>query len=183
MKALADNELCAIVANDAGLRDAAFTELYQRHSRRVFAYCRHRLGDPSSVDDVFQETFIRFYQRIRAGNAVQNVASYVMSIARNLCFDSQAKRPPIDDSVELAEIAHVEDPVEENDLAELVALALEVLPAEQKEALLLQVYGELSYAEISAELGVPVTTVRNWLVRGKKQLRDILVKRLQEDRR
>jgi RNA polymerase sigma factor (sigma-70 family) len=65
-------------------------------------------------------------------------------------------------------------PVERSELIALLDVALEVLPDEQREALILQVYEDMSYQEIADFMNVPLTTVRNWVVRAKKRLRDEL---------
>ena len=50
----------------------------------------------------------------------------------------------------------------------------------QREALVLQVYGGLSYLEIAEVMGVPMTTVRNWIVRAKDKMRKIVAPYFQE---
>ncbi|GAB1370813.1 hypothetical protein MASR1M45_08750 [Candidatus Kapaibacterium sp.] len=54
-------------------------------------------------------------------------------------------------------------------------MGLELLPDMHKEAFILQAFQGLSYSEIAAVLDVPVTTVRNWIVRAKSKLREILL--------
>jgi RNA polymerase sigma-70 factor (ECF subfamily) len=64
--------------------------------------------------------------------------------------------------------------VEEQELTKLVAMSLDLLPEEYREALTLQIYGGLSYQEIGESMGVPVTTIRNWIVRAKQKMQEIL---------
>jgi RNA polymerase sigma-70 factor (ECF subfamily) len=65
-------------------------------------------------------------------------------------------------------------PMERAELIRILTVALEVLPDEQREALILQVYDDLSYQEIAEFMNVPLSSVRNWVVRAKKKLRDEL---------
>jgi RNA polymerase sigma-70 factor (ECF subfamily) len=61
-------------------------------------------------------------------------------------------------------------------------MALELLGDEYREALVLQTYNELSYQEIAEIQGVPLTTVRNRIVRAKRKLREIVQPYLAENK-
>ena len=64
----------------------------------------------------------------------------------------------------------------------MIDSALNLIPEEQAEAFMLQVYQGMSYNEIAEFFEVPVSTVRNWVVRAKKKLRDILIPYLESSR-
>jgi len=64
--------------------------------------------------------------------------------------------------------------IEQNELAEILAMALELLPEHYRQAVVLQCYNGLTYQEIADVLGVPLSTARNWIVRAKAHLRTIL---------
>jgi RNA polymerase sigma-70 factor (ECF subfamily) len=65
--------------------------------------------------------------------------------------------------------------IESNDLARAVAAAIEELPDEQREAVILKEYQGLSFPEIAEVIGVPVSTVKTRLYRALGQLRVSLV--------
>jgi RNA polymerase sigma-70 factor (ECF subfamily) len=164
-------------------QSAAFSQLYDRYASRVYLYCRRILGDGVLADDLFQETFLKLLNCGREERPVSNVPAYLLRIARNLCLN--ARRRPSYSTVSLEELQlPIENyhPVESAELSRLVAMALELLHDEYREALALQVYGELSYQEIAEVLDVPVTTVRNRIVRAKKKVRDILAGYMEEMR-
>lgn len=161
----------------------AFAELYDRYASRVYLYCRRILGDGVLADDLFQETFLKLLGCAREGREVANIPAYLLRIARNLCLN--ARRSPLFATVALEDFhlpADNRQPVESAELARLVATALELLHEEYREALALQVYGELSYQEIADVLQVPLTTVRNRVVRAKRKVRDILSAYMEEMR-
>lgn len=180
LKTLSDLELCALLKSEGQTRDAAFTEIYNRYSNRVFLYCRRIIGDQDKADDIFQDTFVRFLKAASGDKSMTNVPAYLLRIARNLSLNVKRNQK---NNVSIEDFEHpVEDrSVETAELASLVAMALDLLPEEQREALALQTYGGLSYEEIAETMEMPVTSVRNWIARGKKRMREILTPYLAEE--
>ena len=72
--------------------------------------------------------------------------------------------------------------LEARELARLVAMALELLPDDQREAFILQAYSGLSYKEIGEVIDAPISTVRNRVVRAKRRVREILSPYLEDYR-
>ena len=64
MEKMIDEELVRLIKTDKKSAEEVFTELYNRYSLRVYAYCRRFLGDRLEAEDAFQETFITFHQYI-----------------------------------------------------------------------------------------------------------------------
>lgn len=175
-----DEELYLLLG-DKQVQGVVLSELFKRHSSRVYLYCQRILGDAMQADDIFQEAFLKLLQCAREGRVVGHVPAYLLRIARNLCFN--ANRSVVHTTVPLEDAVLYGDgyrAVESKEVAQLVAMALELLSEEYREALALQVYGELSYKEIAEVLDVPVTTVRNRVVRAKKKVRDVLAGYMQE---
>jgi RNA polymerase sigma-70 factor (ECF subfamily) len=180
LKTLSDLELCALLKSEGQTRDAAFTEIYNRYSNRVFLYCRRIIGDEDKANDIFQDTFVRFLKAASGDRSMTNVPAYLLRIARNLSLNVKRNQK---NTIAIEDFEHpVEDrSVETAELASLVAMALDLLPEEQREALALQTYGGLSYEEIAETMEMPVTSVRNWIARGKKRMREILTPYLAEE--
>ena len=80
------------------------------------------------------------------------------------------------------EIPVEEHPVESRELERLVSTALDLLPEEQREAFVLQIYDGLSYKEIAEVIDRPVSTVRNPVVRAKQKVRKVLAPYLEDYR-
>ncbi|MFM8177760.1 MAG: RNA polymerase sigma factor [Candidatus Kapaibacterium sp.] len=172
-----DTELYGFLREAKSTRDAAFTEIYERYSTRIYLYCRKILGSGEVADDAFQETFSLFLKSADVSREMTNLPAYLLRIARNVCLQMMQKVKRRPESVFEDGFFRTESemmPVERAELIGLLEVALEVLPDEQREALILQVYDEMSYQEIADFMGVPLTTVRNWVVRAKKRLRDEL---------
>ena len=151
-----------------------FLEIYSLYSQKIYLYCRKIINDVSAAEDLYQEVFIKFYNALKEKKNIENPFGYILRIARNYCLnynrDNQRVYHPIDDN----NYSYYENTIESKELANLITASLELLPSEHKEAFILQVYNGMTYKEISELTLVPVTTVRNRVVRAKKKLREIL---------
>jgi RNA polymerase sigma-70 factor, ECF subfamily len=169
-----DQELVRSLSESNGDRDGAFAEIYMRYSKRVFMYCRRILGDEQQSEDVFQETFLALLNNNPNNSEVRNLPAYLLRVARNQCFKLKRNKMYNYVQIEDLDIGIESATMEEEEIVRMITRSLDLLPEEHREAVVLQVYNDMSYNEIAEFLEVPVSTVRNWIVRGKKMLRDIL---------
>jgi len=152
-KSLRDIELIRLFAD--GDRQA-FDEFYSRHysglMRFIMAYCR----DKAIAEDIVQDTFMKLLSlRVRLG-LVTNIKSYLYSIALNRCRD--IKRADRDNTSlldnETADVSIESDRVDDKiDVGILNRLA-ERLPNMQREVLLLRIWSNLSFREVSDVLHI-----------------------------
>ncbi len=170
-----------IVSGSERERNDAFEELYRRHSGRVYLYCLKTLGDQAAARDACQDTFIAFWQSASPQRQMTNLRGYLLRIARNTCLivKRSSNAHPTTEFDETIYTALASNPlgeaaIEHNELAQLISMALELLPEHYREAIVLQCYNNLSYQEVADMLDVPLSTARNWIVRAKAQLRKIL---------
>ena len=156
---------------------AEFGAVFDRHAPAIFRFAAHRLGR-QPAEDVLAETFTRaFAARGRAYTVDGSLRAWLYKIASNLIADELRRR-------DRASVAHerlqargggqfaADDGVAAVD-SQLLA-ALEALRDEEREALLLLAWGELSYAEIAAVTGDPIGTVRSRLNRARRNVRAVL---------
>jgi RNA polymerase sigma-70 factor, ECF subfamily len=152
---------------------AAFAELYAAHKQGVYLYCTRFLGNRPMAEDVFQEVFLNFLERVRGGNAIDNVPGYLMRSARNRCLNVIRDRKYPKDVDELEEFLPGGEDVSVGEYEDLES-ALQQLPPVNREALLLCEYQGYSYDEIAVMTDVPITTVRKRIFRARQRLRHIL---------
>ena len=167
--------------SDRRLSEAAFKELYARLSPRIFAYCKKVLNDVDLAQDVFQDTFIRFYKSAQQERDMTNVAAYILRIARNLCLN--AKRDYGSQRfVELEDFhgAHGSNDGEKQELLSLIDKAIEQLSFEYKDVFVLREYDGLSYAEIGEIVGCTEATAKIRSFRAKQKIRELLAPYLQD---
>lgn len=156
-----------------------FTVLYKRHEQRVRLYCYRMLSDGDLARDIVQETFVRLYNTIAEGKAIQNVSGYIIRTARNLCFNHKrdTKHTVCVNEVEIAlpvksGFGHADH--EQNELLEIIGIALDCLDDEYKDAFVLRYYSEMSYEEIGELTGTTANNAASRVFRAKEKLKNIL---------
>ncbi|WP_322096024.1 sigma-70 family RNA polymerase sigma factor [Pelagibius litoralis] len=137
-------------------------------------YARALAGDPSEADDLVQECLSRALARRQKCSDIRNLRAYLFTILHNAHIDRLNERQRwnyniSDEFLEnrLSRPASQPDRLALRDLAE----ALEKLPEEQRQTVLLVGYEGLSYKEAAATLDVPIGTIMSRLSRGREALR------------
>jgi RNA polymerase sigma-70 factor, ECF subfamily len=154
--------------------DAHAEVLYERLYDRIFGYCLYRLGSREEAEDATQVTFVQALRGLRRGVVPRVEAAWVFAIAKNVCLERhQARgrrraREVLLDPADL-EFEAVEDERHGEETARLRE-ALEHLPAQQCEAVLLREWRGLSYREIAAEMGVSLSAVETLIFRARRSL-------------
>ncbi|MEM7517844.1 MAG: sigma-70 family RNA polymerase sigma factor [Planctomycetota bacterium] len=148
----------------------AFTTLVERHQGALLRHARSLLGRGEAHEDVVQETFLRLAQsppRFDDSATNRSLSSWLHTVMRNLCMDahrSEARRRRREEEIALADTtAGGIDQVEAEDTRAYVESALERLPEDQREVLVLRLLSERSYKEIATITGRKIGTV-GWLV-------------------
>jgi RNA polymerase sigma-70 factor (ECF subfamily) len=158
--------------DERGLRAA-----HRAHAGELFRFALRRLGDRGAAEDAVQEVFLRAWRA--AGTFDPNRAglrAWLFAIARNVVVDSarrHAVRPVQPVAVEtLVAMAGADDGFDDMTVtAWTVEEALRRLTDEHRTALVETYLKGRPYAEVSAELGVPVATLRTRVFYGLKSLR------------
>ncbi|MGB4063467.1 MAG: RNA polymerase sigma factor [Azonexus sp.] len=142
---------------------------------RLRRYARAMLGDRAAADDLVQDTLERAWSRFAQWRAGSDLRAWLFGIMHNLRVD-QLRRGSLSTHSLDDDACEVPTRPTQNDLLEVIDLesALRQLPDDQREVLLLVGLEEMSYAEISAALGVPIGTVMSRLSRGRERLRQIM---------
>lgn len=174
-----------LVASIAGGREQALSALYDRYHRQCFAFALRILGGEQDAEEAVQETFVRVwrgagqYDSKRAG-----VASWLLSITRNLCIDEIRRRrrrvpelPSIDGALEVASHERTDVEAERAILGAQVCQALGTLTSEQRSAIELVYFHGLTSQEVGRILAVPAPTVRSRLRLGLLKLGGVLQER------
>jgi RNA polymerase sigma-70 factor (ECF subfamily) len=178
-----DEELFSLLRSpDRRQAEAAFRELYARYAQRVYGYCARILGSRYDAQDVFQETFIRFWQSAQQERTMTNVPAFLLRIARNLCLNfKRDNRPAVafDEELHGSSNSPVAQ-VEQEELHTLLQQAILKLAPDYREALVLREQLGLSYAEIAAITGASEAAVKVRVFRAKEKLRQLLAPYIEE---
>lgn len=159
---------------------AALTELIRRHQPRVYQIAYRLLKDPLEAEDAAQEVFIKVYDHAHRFEPKARVAAWIHRITANYCLNILRQRHP-HDSLDQAESPSVPDTgatpleaLEEQELRRRLEVLLDALPENQRRALILKRFGDLSYQEIAAEMGLSPQAVDGLLKRARQFLKQAL---------
>ncbi len=164
---------------------AAFEELVRRYEAMVLNVCRRRLGEGADADDAFQATFFLLARKARSIRKRDAVGSWLHGVAHRLSRQVLGKRSTrLRCEAKLRQPAPCtpawEDPVQRASLRELGVILddeLRNLPAVCRAALVACHLEGLSTTEAAHRLGVPASTLKSRLQRGRDLLRQRLQRR------
>jgi RNA polymerase sigma-70 factor (ECF subfamily) len=150
---------------------SCFEQIIHRHKNKVYSYISLYIRDQALADDLFQDTFMKVIQSVKAGKYYDNgkFLSWVMRIAHNLIIDhfrrvKQMNTVSNDDyesdifnSRKLAD-ATVEDDMIKRQIQKDVRKMISLLPEDQREVVILRHYAGLSFKEIAGITDVSINT-------------------------
>jgi RNA polymerase sigma-70 factor, ECF subfamily len=168
-----DTRLYMLLGGKKDEAESSFAELYARYSQRIFAYCLRVTGNSDDARDVFQDTFLKFFDSAKAHDEIDNVLGFLLTIARNMCINHKRDKR-INFTIEDFRVWTNDDEYDQKELLQLLATALELLDADYKEAFILRQYQGLPYKEIAKITGDSITAVKNRVWRAKEKIKEIL---------
>jgi len=184
---MTDAELIARFRKGDG---AAFEALLARYKNQLYSYLVSLVKDEAAASDIFQETCIKVFKNIDRYSEEGRFKSWLFRMASNLAMDhfrrasavrfEQVEEYGTDEEHPARETAATgEEPCEilvSDATKALVTAALDALPPEQKEVVLLREYSGMSFKEIAAATNAPLGTVLARMSRAAKKLRVALEK-------
>ena len=151
---------------------AAFDELVARHRPLLLGYCR-RILPPERAEDAVQVTFMRAYERLGQFHDEAAFRAWLYTVAHNVAIDGLRDRgyghSRLDETVEGIDRPDVM--AERHERVRDVVVAIQDLPENQRDAMVLSAFEGRSYDEISGTLGVTRGATRQLLARARLTLR------------
>jgi RNA polymerase sigma-70 factor, ECF subfamily len=159
----------------------ALAEIHRTYGRAVLGYLRGALGDAATAEDVHQEVFLEVWRRGPSFDPARgSLGGWIMLIARSRAIDHLRRRipEPVDPAGPGgAAMRQAEDHDASPDaLVERWRMAMLVarLPDEEARVLRMRFHEGLSQSEIAGRTGIPIGTVKTYMVRGLRRLRDMI---------
>ncbi len=154
----------------------AFGALVDRHYDRCLRLAVHVLDDRADAEDAVQETLLRAYRHLARYREQDRFAAWLTRILVNQCRTTQARRPrPVPVDLEWGTVDRAaEHPADEAALRDDLAHVLRVLPAEQREAVVLRFADDLTYDEMARATGATVGALKMRVRRACDRLRTLL---------
>lgn len=160
----------------------AFGEIVKRWERRIFALAYGMLGREDDARDATQETFLAAFKNLRAFRGEAKVSSWLHRIAVNQCITRQRRaKVRSEAALEDEEAKHSGSFVaplellparvaEGQERIAAVRRAVNALPSELRQVVVMKEFEDLTFREISDVLEVPLSTVKSRLYTALKQL-------------
>jgi RNA polymerase sigma factor (sigma-70 family) len=174
VKETTDSELMRQVR---GGRTAALATLFERHHARLYRYCIRMTGQRSAAEDLVQDTFMKMLKYKATFRDDSEFVPWMFGIGRNACLaylrrTADDRVPKHEQDVETLPHEPTED-AQDGDQHEIVRRALQLLPVDRRDVLVLSRYEFKSYEEIAVLLDCSVGAVKVRAHRALKQLREI----------
>jgi len=157
----------------------ALEAIYRKHKQGLFTLALAVTGRADLAEDAVQEAFLHLWNSSRSARA-GDLVGYVFAAVRNAAIDQLRKRPFAAEAPASIFDGSAVGPEAAADRAEqfrLACRAVEALPAEQREAVVLRIYAGLTFRQAAEALGEPLATVasryRRALETIRAQLREI----------
>jgi RNA polymerase sigma-70 factor (ECF subfamily) len=169
--------------------DYAFEILVHRHQTSVLNLVYRFIGDRTKAQDLAQEVFLRVWQAANTYKPEAKFTTWIYRITANLCLNElkSSRRRKLFQFLQFGEdqentIEEVlvdaspspEDLLLSREQSRRISDALQSLPENQRMALILKRYDDLSYQEIAKVIGCSVSAIESLLVRAKRSLQEKL---------
>ncbi|HEV2555699.1 MAG TPA: RNA polymerase sigma factor [Bosea sp. (in: a-proteobacteria)] len=167
-----DDELLELIT---GGDEGAFRELVERHVDRAYALALRILRNGADAEDVVQDTLLKIWSHRgswQSGRA--KFSTWLYRVVTNRCLDMR-RRPKTEGMDEAPEMVDAQPDalttLQRHEASDLLAREMERLPDQQRVALILSYYDDLSNAQIAEVMDTTVQAVESLLKRGRQHLR------------
>jgi RNA polymerase sigma-70 factor (ECF subfamily) len=170
-----------IIERTLGGEPEAFNLLVRRWERHIYGLTLRMLGRDEEARDATQETFLSAYRNLSKFRGEAKFSSWIYRIALNICNTKLRSRPrgavSLDGEREengfevAAETADLNGSIQQEQVARHVRRALQGLPAEMRQVIIMKEYEGLKFSEIAEILGIPLSTVKTRMYTGLTELR------------
>ncbi len=152
-------------------RGAAMPEdLFRLHARAVFAVCLANTHNHHDAEDVMQAVFLKATAKISSLRESARARAWLLQVARRECIDFHRRRKPVEPLLYEPSIPNSDD----NAAGQRLHVAIQKLPKNYREAIVLYYMDGRSSSGVAASLGTTKAAVRQRLVRARAMLHDLL---------
>lgn len=187
MEHIKKNEDWLIIKECLDGKKEVFAELVEKYKTMVYNLTYRMTGNSHDAEDLSQETFLHAYRRLEDFHIEEKFSTWLYTIALNLCRDKAKRRKfifiSLDKPITTDEDLYPQIPSKEMSSEEiliareeekLLQKSISSLPGKYREVVILRHQQGLGHEEISGILGLPVQTIKVWLHRARKRLKESL---------
>ena len=170
-----------IIERTLGGEPEAFNELVYRWERHIYGLTLRMLGRDEEAKDATQETFISAYRNLSKFRGEAKFSSWIYRIALNICNTRLRGRSKSTISIDEEREEHgfeiaqdgydISENIQQQQIATHVRRALQGLPPEMRQVIVMKEYEGLKFNEIADILGLPLSTVKTRMYTGLAELK------------
>jgi RNA polymerase sigma-70 factor (ECF subfamily) len=170
--------LVDLLSRTANGDKSAFRALYAEAGPKLFAICLRMMKNRDEAEDVFQEAFVKIWERSHQYDAAKGQAlGWLATIARNCALD-RLRKPgrrvlPFDEAVVEEIDAHVQG-IDQTAEGRDLKRCLEALREDYRRVVVLAYVNGMTHEELAGQLDRPMGTIKSWVRRGLEQLKGCL---------
>ncbi len=173
-------------------KDAAFEKLFKRYEKPLFSFILKFVRERQSAEDIFQQTWLKVLKGLPKYEEKGKFSSWLFGIANNCCIDHARtkKRSRVDDGASSEGMDQLrgddlnpEGTVVKQEQMAVLKKMVERLPLEQKQVVLLRLYGEIPFKEIASIVNSPLNTVLGRMHYAVRNLQKMVKKEIGEESR
>jgi RNA polymerase sigma-70 factor (ECF subfamily) len=170
-----------IIERTLGGEPEAFNMLVRRWERQIYGLTLRMLGRDEEAKDATQETFLSAYRNLSKFRGEAKFSSWIYRIALNICntklrgrargtvsIEGQREESGIEIAADLDDLGCN---IQQQQVTLHVRRALQAIPAEMRQVIIMKEYEGLKFSEIAEILGIPVSTVKTRMYTGLAELR------------
>uniref|UniRef100_UPI004057B399 RNA polymerase sigma factor n=1 Tax=Acetatifactor sp. TaxID=1872090 RepID=UPI004057B399 len=184
MKELNISYIAGLVLRAKASDSDAFAELYALTYNKVYNYTRHYLRDDYLAQDAMQEVFILALKNLHKLNDPTLFIAWLNRISFNVCYDMSNKLKPTSNHtndpeiLEIIQDEHISSNPESNfqkkDENSRLMEALDTLPFNEKQVLIMRYFNEMKLEDIAAAMDISRSSVKRYIASGQDKLRIIM---------
>lgn len=149
--------------------------LWNNYQQQLFSFIQSRVKDTTSAKDILQNVFTKIHEKLDAIKEEEKLQSWVYQIARNSIVDfyrSQKNLSDLDESISI-EMETKEEVTQ--GIAESIRFFIHQLDEPYRESLILAELEAIPQKNIAENLGIPYTTVKSRVQRGREQVKKMML--------
>ena len=159
-----------------------FETLYREYYQKVYAFLYRLCADPDLAEDLTQETFLQAYQSFHKFRGDCEIFTWLAAIGKHTYFKYMKKKKLHLDAANLELVAQSylqnedspEEHIHKKDVENAVRKVVENIPKKYRDVVLLRIYAELPFSQISQSLKISESSAKVIYFRAKKMLMEVL---------
>jgi len=155
------------------IQSQAMAWLYEKYAGFIYSFSFRILRDPEEAQDVLQEVFLRIWRSPEQLKIGKNLFPWIAVVCRNCSIDIIRRRHPSESIEDMSLLSNHDTArqAEQNMMSERARALMDALPLEQRAALEMAYWSEMTHSEIADKTGKPLGTVKSRIRGALKNLR------------